>query len=161
MLLHETLLTYDFAEGSHQERPDDGCSRLTDCWITNPVRCVPPANKPETAEISACRQFLTATIGAMPKLRAIVALGRIAHDSTVRALGWKLSAHPFAHGARHTPPSAACALFDSYHCSRYDTHTGVLTADMFRNVFATVRNYLDDSEDEREDLHHPPRRVTI
>ena len=111
------------------------------CRISNAVRCVPPLNKPLPAEINNCRSFLTATIKSMPALRAIVPLGRIAHDSTLRALGIKASAAPFAHGAVHRIGSLA--LYDSYHCSRYNTNTRVLTPEMFRSVFAKVRADLD------------------
>jgi uracil-DNA glycosylase family 4 len=160
LLLYDTLLSYGFAEGRYDERPDDGL-RLIDCMITNGVRCVPPANKPETMEIATCRQFLASTIAAMPRLQAIVVLGKIAHDTVLRSLGCKLSAHPFAHGARHSLPARPLALFDSYHCSRYNTNTGVLTTQMFRDVFASARNYLDNSATGQEDLHPVPSRVTI
>ncbi len=138
-LLYETLIDFGFASGVYDERPDDGLT-LHDCRITNAVRCVPPQNKPTPAEITICRAFLVPTIDTMPKLRAIVALGRIAHESVVRGLGAKLSAMPFAHGARHQ--AGRLALYDSYHCSRYNTNTGVLTRDMFRDVFAAVREEL-------------------
>lgn len=138
-LLYETLIDFGFATGVYDERPDDGLT-LRDCRITNAVRCVPPQNKPTPAEITTCRIFLTGVLETMPNLRAIVALGRIAHESVVRALGSKLSAMPFAHGARHA--AGRYALFDSYHCSRYNTNTGVLTPDMFRAVFASVREEL-------------------
>jgi uracil-DNA glycosylase len=135
-LLYATLLEYGFAEGVYQARPDDGL-KLIDCRITNAVRCVPPQNKPLPLEINTCRQFLVATIAAMPRLRAIVALGRIAHESTLKALGLHNGAAPFAHGALHS--AGAIRLYDSYHCSRYNTNTRVLTPDMFRSVFAKVR----------------------
>lgn len=138
-LLYETLIDFGFASGVYDERPDDGLT-LHDCRITNAVRCVPPQNKPTPAEITICRAFLIPTIDTMPKLRAIVALGRIAHESVVRGLGAKLSAMPFAHGAQHQ--AGRLALYDSYHCSRYNTNTGVLTRDMFRDVFAAVREEL-------------------
>ncbi len=138
-LLYETLIDFGFASGVYDERPDDGLT-LHDCRITNAVRCVPPQNKPTPAEITICRAFLIPTIDTMPKLRAIVALGRIAHESVVRGLGAKLSAMPFAHGARHQ--AGRLALYDSYHCSRYNTNTGVLTREMFRHVFAAVREEL-------------------
>ena len=99
-LLYATLLEYGFARGVYQARPDDGL-KLVDCRISNAVRCVPPQNKPLPIEINTCRQFLAATIATMPKLRAIVALGRIAHESTVKALGLRNAAAPFAHGAVH------------------------------------------------------------
>jgi uracil-DNA glycosylase len=138
-LLYATLLEYGFASGVYQARPDDGLN-LVDSRISNAVRCVPPQNKPLPAEINTCRQFLSATIAAMPNVRAIVLLGRIAHDSTVKALGLRLAAAPFAHGAVHI--AGQYKLYDSYHCSRYNTNTGVLTADMFRKVFANVRKHL-------------------
>jgi uracil-DNA glycosylase len=141
-LLYATLLEYGFAKGVYQARPDDGL-RLVDCRISNAVRCVPPQNKPLPTEINTCRPFLIMTITTMPRLRAIVALGRIAHDSTLKALGLRNTAAPFAHGAVHT--AGAIRLYDSYHCSRYNTNTRVLTPGMFRNVFATVRADLDKS----------------
>lgn len=143
-LLYPTLIDYGFARGVFQARPDDGLE-LVDCRIANAVHCVPPQNKPTPAEINTCRQFLVAAIGEMPRLRAIVALGRIAHDSTLRALGLKLSQAPFAHGAVHT--AAPIALYDSYHCSRYNTNTGVLTPAMFRSVFARLRENLGGDRD--------------
>jgi len=140
-LLYATLSEYGFSRGTFAARPDDGLT-LIDARITNAVHCVPPENKPTPGEINTCRTaFLARRIPAMPKLRAIVALGRIAHESTSRALGARLAAAPFAHGARHV--IGDLALFDSYHCSRYNTNTGVLTPDMFRSVFASVRAYLD------------------
>ena len=139
-LLYATLLDYGFAKGVYQARPDDGL-KLVDCQISNAVRCVPPQNKPLPVEINTCRQFLVATIATMPKLRAIVALGRIAHESTLKALGLRSAAAPFGHGAVHG--AGALRLYDSYHCSRYNTNTRVLTPEMFRNVFAQVRKDLD------------------
>ena len=139
-LLYATLLEYGFAKGSYQARPDDGLS-LMDCRISNAVHCVPPQNKPLPAEINSCRPYLAATIAAMPRLRTIVALGRVAHQSTIKALGIRGSAAPFAHGAVHQ--AGAFRLYDSYHCSRYNTNTGVLTAPMFRAVFARVKADLD------------------
>lgn len=139
-LLYATLLEYGFAEGSYQARPDDGL-RLVDCRIANAVHCVPPQNKPLPIEINTCRQFLVANLETMPKLRAIVALGRIAHDSVLKPLKLKASQAPFGHGAVHQ--AGAFKLYDSYHCSRYNTNTGVLTTDMFRSVFAKVKADLD------------------
>jgi uracil-DNA glycosylase family 4 len=135
-LLYATLLEYGFAKGHYQARPDDGLT-LVDCRISNAVRCVPPQNKPQPAEINVCRQFLIATIETMPNLRAIVALGRVAHESTLKALGLRAAAAPFAHGTVHQ--AGATKLYDSYHCSRYNTNTRVLTPQMFRSVFAKVR----------------------
>lgn len=139
-LLYATLLKFGFAEGVYDERPDDGLT-LVAARITNAVRCVPPQNKPETKEIATCRPYLSGEIDGLPKGAAIVALGRIAHDSVCRALGVALKAAPFAHGARHE--AGGVTLFDSYHCSRYNTNTGVLTTEMFETVFETVRAYVD------------------
>jgi uracil-DNA glycosylase family 4 len=135
-LLYATLLEYGFASGVYQARPDDGLN-LVDCRISNAVRCVPPQNKPLPLEINTCRQFLIATHLAMPKLRAIVALGRVAHDSMLKVLELRAAASPFAHGAIHQ--AGRVKLYDSYHCSRYNTNTRVLTPEMFRSVFAKVK----------------------
>src|ERR1700722_14524993 len=135
-LLYATLLEYGFAKGVYQARPDDGLT-LVDCRIVNAVRCVPPQNKPLPTEINTCRQFLSANIETMTQLRAIVALGRIAHDTMLKVLGLRAAAAPFAHGAIHQ--AGALKLYDSYHCSRYNTNTRVLTPEMFRSVFARVR----------------------
>ncbi len=142
LLLYATLARFGFASGDYGASPDDGL-HLIDCAITNAVRCVPPANKPEPSEIGTCRQFLAQRIGVSPNLRAIIALGRIAHDTVIRTLGLKISAFPFGHGAVHALPGSAVALFDSYHCSRYNTNTGMLTQQMFEAVFESVRTYLD------------------
>ena len=139
-LLYATLPRYGFARGAYQAHPDDGLE-LVDARIVNAVRCVPPENKPTPAEIKTCRQFLAGEIAAMPHLRAIVALGRIAHDTVVKVLEARPSQTPFAHGASHE--IGTLRLFSSYHCSRYNTNTGVLTPEMFRSVFAAVRRYLD------------------
>lgn len=139
VLLYATLVEYGFAHGTFDARPDDGLT-LTGARITNAVRCVPPENKPTVKEIATCRSFLADTIAEMKKLRAIVALGRIAHDSAVTALGMKKSAAPFGHGRK--AQAGSVTLFDSYHCSRYNTNTGVLTPQMFRSVFAAVRDHL-------------------
>lgn len=138
-LLYATLTKFGFARGSYRARPDDGLE-LVDCMVTNAVRCVPPANKPTAAEINTCRRFLGARIRAMPRLRSIVTLGQIAHQSTVRALGARLALHPFGHGATSTVGSYAVTA--SYHCSRYNTNTGRLTPAMFEAVFASVRDGL-------------------
>ena len=136
-LLYATLLEYGFAKGVYQARPDDGLT-LVDCRISNAVRCVPPQNKPLPAEINTCRPFLVGDASRRcRRLRAIVALGRVAHESTLKALGLRGAAAPFAHGAIHQ--AGALKLYDSYHCSRYNTNTRVLTPDMFRSVFAKVR----------------------
>lgn len=146
-LLYETLDRYGFSSGRYDERPDDGLV-LRDCTITNAVRCVPPANKPLPVEIATCNAFLAATMASHATLIAIVALGRIAHDAVLRASRLRLAAYPFGHGRRHEIADTEhrhLRLFDSYHCSRYNTNTGVLTPDMFREVFAAVRDYLDQT----------------
>ncbi len=144
-LLYATLLEFGFATGVYDERPDDGLT-LVGCRVTNAVRCVPPQNKPTPAEINTCRRFLSHAID-LGEPRALVALGRIAHESVLRALGARLVDFPFAHGAEHQIAhpvrGAPLRLFDSYHCSRYNTNTGVLTEAMFRNVFKSVRAFLD------------------
>jgi uracil-DNA glycosylase len=139
-LLYATLLEYGFAKGRYEARPDDGL-KLVDCRIGNSVHCVPPQNKPLPIEINTCRPFLAATVATMPRLRAILPLGRIAHDSVLKVLGLRAAAAPFAHGAIHQ--AGAVKIYDSYHCSRYNTNTRVLTPDMFRSVFAKVRADLD------------------
>ena len=139
-LLFETMLAFGFARGSYQARPDDGLE-LIDCVITNAVRCVPPENKPTPAEIATCRRFLAGRIAAMPRLAVIMALGRIAHDSTLAALDLRKSQFQFAHGARHEV-GQSLTLFDSFHCSRYNTNTGKLTPEMFRAVVAAIRTKL-------------------
>jgi uracil-DNA glycosylase len=139
-LLYRTLIAFGFASGAYGANPDDGLV-LVDAAVANAVRCVPPENKPTPAESRTCRQFLETTIGAMPRLAAILALGRIAHESTVSALGLKRAAAPFGHGAIHTVRTGL-ALHDSYHCSRYNTNTGRLTEAMFREVFTGIRERL-------------------
>jgi uracil-DNA glycosylase len=139
VLLYETLLAHGFARGTYDARPDDGL-KLVDTCIVNAVRCVPPENKPTPAEIKTCRSFLEPAL-QMKQLRAIVVLGRVAHDSTVKALGLRAAATPFSHGGVHD--AGHLRMFDSYHCSRYNTNTGVLTPKMFNDVFKAVRKYLD------------------
>jgi uracil-DNA glycosylase len=138
-LLYGTLLAHDFARGHYRAMPEDGL-RLEDCQIINAVRCVPPANKPTPQEIKTCRSFLIAALEKMPRLEVLLALGRIAHDSAVAALGAKPSAHRFAHGAMHR--IAKLRLYDSYHCSRYNTQTNRLTPVMFNEVIAAIRKEL-------------------
>ncbi len=140
-LLYATLSEFGFARGTYGARRDDGLA-LIDARITNAVRCVPPENKPTPEEIRTCNGFLAAILTEMPNHAAIVALGRVAHDSVVITLNLKRSRAPFAHGAEHRV-SERVVLFDSYHCSRYNTNTGVLTPEMFRAVFARVRAQLE------------------
>ena len=139
-LLYATLTELGFARGHYAASPDDGLE-LLDCRITNSVRCVPPDNKPSPREIANCRDYLKAAIAEMNNLRAVVALGRIAHDSFVQASGARRSQFPFAHGRAHV--FATLTLLDSYHCSRYNTNTGVLTPQMFRDVIAAARRLID------------------
>ncbi|QTL03663.1 uracil-DNA glycosylase [Aquabacter sp. L1I39] len=138
-LLYSTLLEMGFASGTYAARPDDGL-RLIDARIVNAVRCVPPENKPTTPEIRTCRSFLSPVLQETAGLQAIVTLGKIAHDSTIAALGARPAHHPFGHGARSR--IGGLEVFASYHCSRYNTNTGVLTPEMFRSVFRAVRGYL-------------------
>jgi uracil-DNA glycosylase family 4 len=139
-LLYRTMIRHGFARGVYEARPDDGL-RLVGAAITNAVRCVPPQNKPVGAEIATCRQFLTATIERFENLQAIFTLGAIAHQSTTRALGERVAAMPFRHGARYQ--AGRLAIFPSYHCSRYNTNTGVLTEAMFDSVFRTIAQTIE------------------
>jgi len=141
-LLYDTLRKFDFARGPYGERADDGLA-LIDCRITNAVRCVPPENKPEPAETATCNRFLAAELKLLPRLEAVLALGSIAHQAVLTALGQRRSAYPFAHGAVHALPGGLL-LADSYHCSRYNTNTGRLTPAMFEAVFAELRRRLDE-----------------
>lgn len=145
-LLYSTLSRFGFSHGTFQARPDDGL-QLVGTALTNAVRCVPPENKPVGAEINTCRRFLSATIARFPNLRAILALGTIAHQSTVRALGQRVADYPFSHGAQRQ--AGDLTLFSSYHCSRYNTNTGRLTEEMFVSVFAAIRQHLDREEPAR------------
>ncbi|HAH08589.1 MAG TPA: uracil-DNA glycosylase [Alphaproteobacteria bacterium] len=139
-LLYATLLEFGLATGTYGASADDTVV-LSDCRITNAVRCVPPENKPTPLEIKSCAVFLRAETSKMPRLRAVVALGRIAHDAVLRNFDLKIAAHPFAHGQRHRI-SEQVTLFDSFHCSRYNTNTGKLTTTMFQQVFAAVRDHF-------------------
>lgn len=133
-LLFETLLKFGLADGVYRERPDDGL-RLKGCVILNSVKCLPPQNKPLPAEIATCRRFYETALARLPTVRVLVALGRIAHGSAVRAAGGRLSEYKFGHLAEHSLPDGRI-LIDSYHCSRYNRNTGRLTASMFEMVFA-------------------------
>jgi uracil-DNA glycosylase family 4 len=140
VLLYETLLRLGFAQGRYEARPDDGI-RLTDCMITNAVRCAPPGNKPEPSEEATCRPFLTTRIAALPRLEAIVTLGDVSRRNVLKALGLKGSAAPTGHGQEFD--AGPYRLFSSYHCSRLNTNTGRLTPEMFEAVFRRVREHLD------------------
>lgn len=142
-LLYGTLIEFGFARGAYHARPDDGLV-LVDCMITNAVRCVPPVNKPTPDEIRACRPFLVARLASLPRLRAVLALGRVAHEQTVAALGGKSAAFAFGHGRCHVI-GPRLALYDSFHCSRYNTSTGRLTREMFTAIFTSIRADLTSS----------------
>jgi len=133
-LLYGTLAAHGLASDAFDGRADDGLD-LNGAIIVNAVRCVPPQNKPTPEETKACREFLAPALAALPRLRVVVALGQIAHQSAIKALGGKLPKHPFAHGAEHALRSGP-VLIDSYHCSRYNQNTGRLTAEMLDAVFA-------------------------
>jgi uracil-DNA glycosylase family 4 len=135
-LLYGTLLRFGLARGRYEARADDGLT-LVGCRITNAVRCVPPENKPTAAEIATCRRFLAAELTALRGLKAILALGAVAHASVVAALGLRQAQWRFRHGALHELPGGL-VLADSYHCSRYNTSTGRLTPAMFEAVFKAL-----------------------
>jgi len=139
-LLYRTLIRTGFAKGGYEARPDDSL-RLVDAAITNAVRCVPPENKPAPSEIRTCRRFLDATIAGMPRLAAILVLGKIAHDSVMDVLEMPRGRHVFAHGAVHRAEGRP-VVFDSYHCSRLNTNTGRLTGAMFAAVVEGIRSEI-------------------
>ena len=136
-LLYATLDEFGLTSGVYNARPDDGLA-LKSCMITNAVRCVPPQNRPIGSECQNCRKFLAARITSLPKLRAILSLGKIAHDNTISALNLPRKDHPFGHDASYRT-AEGLRLYASYHCSRYNTNTGRLTTEMFRNVFARIK----------------------
>lgn len=138
-LLYGSLLRLALAEGVYRADPSDGLT-LRDALITNAVRCAPPGNKPTPAEIAACRPYLAARIAALPRLRAVMALGAIAHESILRAVGLKPSAVKFSHGAEASLPGGR-RLFSSYHCSRYNTQTNRLTTEMFEDVMRRAKAF--------------------
>ena len=140
ILLYETLHKFGLASAPQSVSRDDGL-RLLDCRITNAVKCLPPANKPLPVEIRECNKYLTSELAKLSAANAILALGTIAHDAVLMAFGLKKSALRFAHGAQHVLPNGA-ALFDSYHCSRYNTQTRRLTAAMFEAVFTDIAQHL-------------------
>lgn len=140
VLLYETLYKYGFANQPGSDDPQDGLV-LHDCRISNAVKCLPPANKPNTDEIKRCNQYLAAELRAQPP-RAILALGRIAHDAVLMAFGLKPGAWRFGHHAVHDLPNGT-RLYDSYHCSRYNTQTRRLTTEMFEAVFADIAAFLE------------------
>jgi uracil-DNA glycosylase len=136
-LLYDTLLKLGLAKGKYEERADDTLE-LVDCRIANSVHCVPPQNKPLPAEIKTCRQFLSSELETLPNVKVILALGKIAHDSVCDALGARKALHPFRHGVSYERVGKY-TLISSYHCSRYNTNTGVLTTEMFESVVAKAK----------------------
>jgi uracil-DNA glycosylase family 4 len=140
VLLYRSLHKFGFASDAGSDRADDGL-RLNDCRITNAVRCVPPGNKPRPDEVRRCNHYLAEEIAAV-RPRAVLALGAIAHRAVLMALGLPPGRHRFAHGAVHALPSLAARLFDSYHCSRYNTNTGRLTAAQFETVIRAIATAL-------------------
>ena len=141
ILLYETLHHFGFATAPVSVSTDDGL-RLSDCRITNAVKCLPPGNKPETAEIVRCNAFLRVELQALPVGAVVLALGSIAHSAVLRAMGVKAGTRPFSHAARHELPGGL-TLFDSYHCSRYNTQTRRLTPEAFAAVFAAIRDFME------------------
>ena len=143
ILLYRTLHKFGFASAPESVSAADGLA-LAGCRITNAVKCLPPQNKPEPAEIRQCNGYLAAEIAGLADGTTILALGNIAHQAVLRALGLKLKDFAFGHGAVHALPRGM-ALYDSYHCSRYNTQTKRLTAAMFEAVFADIRSHLPRS----------------
>ncbi len=140
VMLYETLLKTGFARGVYEARPDDGLE-LTDCMITNAVRCAPPLNKPETSEENTCRPFLTARLAALPRLKVIITLGDVSRRNVLKAVGLKASAGPPGHGTEFQ--AGPYVILNSYHCSRLNTNTGRLTAEMFEAVFRRARELIE------------------
>ncbi|WP_374764956.1 uracil-DNA glycosylase [Yunchengibacter salinarum] len=140
-LLYDCLKAAGLASGAYARRPDDGLA-LADTMVTNAVRCVPPQNKPVGDEINTCRPFLLARMRDMPHLTTLLALGRIAHETLIRALGLRQKDYPFGHNARHD--LGAVTLVDSYHCSRYNVNTGRITRDMFMDALATCQTAMTE-----------------
>ncbi|MDX5332781.1 MAG: uracil-DNA glycosylase [Gammaproteobacteria bacterium] len=140
ILLYDTLHRFGFGSTPESRAADDGL-RLTDCRITNAVKCLPPENKPTTAEIRACNDYLAAELDTLATGSVVLALGTIAHNAVLRAQGLKQGSYRFGHGAEHALPNGLL-LVDSYHCSRYNTQTRRLTEDMFHAVFARIRERL-------------------
>jgi uracil-DNA glycosylase family 4 len=141
LLLYSTLLKFGFARGTYDERPDDGM-QLDRCRVVNAVRCVPPKNLPEPAEVRTCNTYLASELAAMPALRVVMALGVLSHNATLRAMGLVPSRMPFKHGSLTTLPNRLI-LADCYHVSRYNTNTGVLTTAMFEDVIAAIRRLVN------------------
>lgn len=142
ILLYETLHKFGFASRPVSESAEDGLE-LIDCRITNAVKCLPPANKPETTEIKQCNRHLKSELQSLEPGTAILALGNVAHAALLMAQGLKAKAYPFSHGGEHVLPSGL-RLYDSYHCSRYNTQTRRLTPEMFHSVFARIKRDMEN-----------------
>jgi uracil-DNA glycosylase family 4 len=140
ILLYSTLHRFGFATAAQSIGPDDGL-RLAGCRVTNAVKCLPPQNKPDSREVRTCNRYLVHEVDDVPHGGAILALGTIAHAAVLLALGLKPAQHRFAHGAVHAL-NRQRVLFDSYHCSRYNTQTKRLTGKMFESVFEAIREHL-------------------
>jgi uracil-DNA glycosylase family 4 len=140
-ILYPALKEKNLAKGSYQKRKDDGFE-LLNVRITNAVRCVPPQNKPLPEEEKNCRQFLSKEIAAMPNLKVILCLGAISHKNVLHALGIKQSSAKFTHGAIYTLPERHLSIIDSYHTSRYNINTGVLTYQMFCQIIDSVKGQI-------------------
>ena len=138
ILLYQTLHRFGYASAPQSVALDDGLT-LTGCRITNAVKCLPPANKPEPAEIRTCNRFLAAELAALPPRATLLALGQIAHQAVLRALDLKPGDYPFAHASDHRLPDGR-RLVSSYHCSRYNTQTRRLTPEMFAAVFEKIQS---------------------
>ena len=141
ILLYRTLYEFGFSSAPESVAVDDGLT-LVDCRITNAVKCLPPQNKPVGREIANCNGFLACELESMPSDALVVALGTVAHNAVLKALGIKQSTARFGHAGEHRL-SAGMTLIDSYHCSRYNTQTRRLTPAMFQAVFARARALLD------------------
>ncbi len=151
-LLYPALHRFGFATAAEPLGADKWANpamALVNARITNAVRCLPPANKPQPAEIRQCNGFLAQEIAAMPRLKAIIALGTVSHQGVLRALGLKPTHYSFGHNVRHDLPAngelARPVLFDSYHCSGYNWRTGRLTRESFEAVFARVSDFLQQA----------------
>ena len=140
LLLYETLHRYGYGSQAQALAHDDGLE-LAACRITNAVKCLPPQNKPQPDEVRRCNGHLRAELARLPAGAAILALGAIAHQAVLMSFGLRRAEYTFVHGTQHALPSGH-ALFDSYHCSRYNTQTRRLTKDMFNQVFCDIRQYL-------------------
>lgn len=143
-ILYPTLKKYGLARGNYGKVKNDGFE-LINVRVSNAVRCVPPQNKVTADEVAACRPFLQAEIAAMPNLRVILSLGSVSHGAVLQALGYKKSAFKFAHGAEHKLDRHGLTLLDSYHTSRYNINTGVLTAAMFDAITARLKELVKNA----------------